>query len=44
MADTKFAVILRMIFLKINNINMLFSEEILMWKFYIINKALFITK
>ena len=43
-ADTKFEVILGMPFLKINNADVLFSKETLMWKIYTINKALFITE
>ena len=31
-------------FLKLSNINVLFSKKTLMWKTYTINKALFITK
>lgn len=42
--DTKFMVILRMIFLKISNTNVLFAEKTLMQKFYTINKALPIIK
>ena len=41
-ADIKFELILRMSFLKISNADILFDEKILMWKFYITNKALFI--
>ena len=40
MADTKFEVVLRMLFLKISNANVAFGKEILMWKSYITNKAL----
>ena len=43
-ADTKFEMILTMLFLKIRNADMAFDEEILMWKFYITNKALPTTK
>ena len=43
-ADTKFKVILKIFFLKINNINILFGKEILIWKSYITNKALSIIK
>ena len=43
-ANTKFEVILEMPFLKISNANVLFSERILMWKFYITNEALPTTK
>ena len=39
-ADTKFEVILRMPFLKINNADVSFGEGTLMWKIYITNKAL----
>ena len=40
MTDTKFEVILGMSFLKISNVDMSFSEETLMWKFYTTNKVL----
>ena len=43
-ADIKFEVILGMLFLKISNTDMVFDEEILMWKFYTINKTLSTTK
>ena len=43
-ANIKFEIILKMLFLKISNADVLFNEEILMWKFYITNKALFTTK
>ena len=33
-----------MLFLKISNANISFSEKIFMWKSYITNKVLFITK
>ena len=36
--------ILRMLFLKISNIDILSGEKTLTWKFYITNKALPITK
>ena len=36
--------ILGMLFLKINNADVLFGEKILMWKSYTINKALPTTK
>ena len=38
--DTKFEVILRMLFLKISNADVAFDEETLMWKLYTTNKAL----
>ena len=44
MADTKFKVILGMLFLKLSNADMLFGEKTLIWRTYITNKALFITK
>ena len=44
MADTKFEVILGMLFLKISNANVSFGEETLTWKTYTINKALPTTK
>ena len=40
MADTKFELILEMLFLKIRNVNASFDEKILTWKSYIINKNL----
>ena len=43
-ANTKFEMILGMLFLKINNINMSFSKKTFTWKSYIINEALFTTK
>ena len=43
-ADNKFEVILKILFLKINNIDVLFSEGTLMWKIYITNEALPTTK
>ena len=39
-ADTKFEVILGMLFLKISNANMAFGERTFTWKSYTINKAL----
>ena len=42
--DTKFEVILGLLFLKINNADMLFGEKTLTWKTYTINKALPTTK
>ena len=39
-ADTKFEVILGMLFLKISNVNKAFGEGTLMWKSYTTNKAL----
>ena len=44
MANIKFAVILRIFFLKISNAKMFFGEKTLKWKFYTINKALLIIK
>ena len=44
MANTKFEIILAMLFLKLNNANMSFGKKTFMWKTYIINKALSITK
>ena len=38
MANTKFKVILKMFFLKISNVDMVFGEEILIWKSYTSNK------
>ena len=38
--NTKFEVILGMLFLKISNAGMAFSKKTLMWKSYINNKAL----
>lgn len=43
-ADTQVKVILKMLFLKINNMNMSFNKETLIWRFYITNKVLAITK
>ena len=42
--DTKFEVILGMLFLRISNKDILFGEKTLMWKTYITNKALPTTK
>ena len=39
-ANTKFEVILRMLFLKISNADVSFGEKIFMWKIYITNEAL----
>ena len=44
MAAIKFEVILGILFLKINNIGILFDEKILMWKSYTISKALLTIK
>ena len=44
MADTKFEVILGILFLKINNADVSFGERTLMWKTYITNEALPTTK
>ena len=44
MADTKFKVILGMLFLKINNADVAFSEKTLTWKSYTTNKLLSTTK
>ena len=43
-ADIKFKMILKMLFLKISNDDMAFSEGILTWKLYITNKALATTE
>ena len=43
-ANTKFEVILKMLFLKISNTDILFNKETLTWKSYITNKALPTTK
>ena len=43
-ADSKFKVILGMLFLKISNANMAFSEKTLTWKAYTTNKALTTTE
>ena len=42
--NTKFEVVLGMLFLKISNADVAFSEKTLTWKFYTTNKALLITK
>ena len=42
--DIKFEIIFEILFLKINNINMSFNENIFICKSYIINKALLITE
>ena len=39
-ADTKFEVILGMLFLKISNADVLFGEETLTWRIYTTNEAL----
>ena len=39
-ANTQFKVILRILFLKINNVDMLFGKKIFIWKTYTTNKAL----
>lgn len=44
MFDTKIEVILEIFFLKFSNTNILFREKKLIWRFYIINKALSIIK
>ena len=44
MADTKFEMILEMLFLKISNVNMSFGKKTLMWRTYTTNKALRITE
>ena len=44
MADTKYEVILGMLFLKISNTDIAFGEGTLMWKFYTTSKALLTTK
>ena len=42
--DTKFEVILEMLFLKISNMDMSFGEKTLIWKTYTTNKILPTTK
>ena len=42
MVDIKFEVILKILFLKISNTDILFDKETFMWKSYTTNKALFI--
>lgn len=44
MANTKIKVVLGMFSLKYSNINILFDDKILIWRFYTINKALFTIK
>lgn len=44
MANTKFEIILRILFLKISNVDILFNKKIFIWKSYITNKALSTTK
>ena len=44
MANTKFEVILRILFLKLSNANVSFGEKTLIWRSYTINKALSTTK
>ena len=44
MANTKFEMILKILFLKISNVDVLFKKEILTWKSYITYKALPTTK
>ena len=44
MANTKFEVVLRMLFLKLSNADMSFGKETLTWKSYTTNKALLITE
>ena len=44
MADTKFEVILGMLFLKISNTDILFGKETLTWRTYTTNKTLSTTK
>ena len=43
-ANTKFEVILKMLFLKLSNADVLFDEKIFTWKIYITNKALLTNK
>ena len=43
-ADTKFEMVLRMLFLKISNADVAFDERTLTWKLYITNEALPITE
>ena len=40
MADTKFEVILEILFLKLDNIDILFDEKALTWRINITNEAL----
>ena len=44
MTNTKFEVILGMLFLKLSNANVSFDEKILTWRTYTINKVLSTTK
>ena len=44
MADTKFEVILRMLFLKLSNADVSFGEKTFIWRTYTTNKALLTTK
>ena len=44
MTDTKFEVILRMLFLNLSNADVSFGERTLTWRTYTTNKALPITK
>ena len=44
MTDTKFEVILRMFFLKISNVDVLFGKKTLTWRTYTTHKALLTTK
>ena len=44
MVDTKFEVILGMPFLKLSNEDVSFDKKTLMWKTFITNKTLLITK
>ena len=44
MTNTKFKVILKIIFLKFSNANILFSKKTLIQRFYITNEALFTIK
>ena len=44
MANTKFKVILEMLFLKISNMDILFCKKTFTWRTYTTNKALLITK
>ena len=44
MTNTKFKMILEMLFLKISNADIAFGKETLMWKSYITSKALPTTK
>ena len=43
-ANTKFEMVLKMLFLKISNANIAFGEGTLTWKSYITNEALLTTK